>query len=168
MDPNFVQHSIVDISGRFLGYLVCILAYSVALNTVCNKVLFGTPWWEKTIGDGWTDDAGAHHPSKYIPGIDPGTYIIIGLGIMFAIMLDWNLFFYVGGVTNTQFALSMGERAADGSPSAWFEVSTVILWCNIITGAMAGLGRAAIQAAADDFAQGRDYIMSKVKKGEAA
>jgi hypothetical protein len=141
------------------------LAFALPLNTVCNRLVFKQPWWDKLFGDGYDDESG-HHPSKYFAGWEPGMYVVVALGMCFGVMLDWNLFFYIDGITNAQFTNSLAARAADQSPSAWFSPGAVILACNAVTGALVGLGKVAIEEVATNFATIRDRIMKLFHKQE--
>jgi len=135
---DFVQHDIADIATRFFGYLVFILAYSTGIHggvraafEVFNLDLKNT-WWDEVA--------------------------IAVLGIFFALAIDLNLFFYIAGITNTQYAMSVSVRAADMSPSALFPVGLVITVCNVVTGAMVVGGRKAVVGIAEEFKQGLEAI----------
>lgn len=142
MDPNFVQHSLVDISVRFSGYLIFILAFSTAIHGGVDGLfaLFGCEVKDTKLDDG----------------------VKAGLGITIATLVDLNLFFYVGGITNTQFAQSLAARAADGSPSAWLPPVFAILVCNLITGSMVGGGKRVIVGVAREFGSGYEAIKKAI------
>lgn len=143
MDPNFVQHSIADITTRFGGYLVIILALSTAIHGGVRGIL-------GLLGvdlEGVADE-----------------FVIGVLGILFALMLDLNLFFYVIGITNTQLVLSQAARLADGSPSGIFPPVMVIGLSNIVTGTMVVGGRKVIVGIAKEFGAGVEGIKKALNK----
>lgn len=142
MDPNFVQHSLSDISVRFAGYLIFILAYSTAINGGVNGMFatFGVDVTQSKADD-----------------------IVKGIAGMFlAVMIDLNMFFYVGGITNGQFTNSLAERALDGSPSGYFPPITVILFCNLFTGLLVVGGKKVITGVAEQFGSGVTAIKKAI------
>ena len=142
MDPNFVQHALTDIAVRFFGYLIFILAFSTAIHGGMRAVI--PDRWENS----WYDEA-----------------VIYTVGVVIALMIDMNLFFYVGGLTNTQYTLSLPARRADGSPSAWFAPWLVIFTCNIITGALIGAGKKVIVGIGEEFTSGWEAIKRMLGRG---
>jgi hypothetical protein len=138
MDPNFVQHSLADISARFLGYLVFILAYSTGIHGGVNGMF-------KTFGV----DISTTKKDDFVKGF---------LGIAIALMVDLNFLFYVAGLTNGQFANSLDVRTAEGSPSAWFPPMATIFVCNIITGTLVVGGKRVIVGIAEEFSSGYQKI----------
>jgi len=142
MDPDFVQHSLSDISVRFAGYLIFILAYSTAINGGING-MFATFGVDVTTTK-WDDVA---------KGV---------AGMLLAVMIDLNMFFYVAGVTNGQFANSIEARAADGSPSALFSPWMVVLFCNLLTGTLVVGGKKVITGVAEQFGSGFTAIKNAI------
>lgn len=138
MDPNFVQHSLADISTRFFGYLVFILAYS----TVIHNAVRGTLRLVKIdLAKTWWDEAA-----------------IAALGIFFALGMDFNALFYIAGITNAQFFNAHPELREQASPAGWIPSGLVIAMCNIVTGAMLIGGRRVIVATAEEFQKGLESI----------
>ena len=138
MDPNFVQHDIADISIRFFGYLIFILAYSTGIHggvratfQVCRVSLIDT-WWDEVA--------------------------IAALGIFFALSLNLNLFFYVAGLTDDQFVHALPVMAGYGVPAGLLPAWLTIGVCNVVTGAMVVGGRKAIVSVAEEFRHGFDAI----------
>lgn len=141
MDPNFVQHSIGDLSSRFLGYLLFVLAYATVIHGGIRAIV--PDKWEGS----WYDEA-----------------LIYAVGILLALMVDLNAFFYVAGITNDQYVSSLSARAADGSPSAWFLPTVVIAMCNVLTGALVGGGKKVIVGVAEEFTSGYEKIKSMMDR----
>lgn len=149
MDPAFVQHSIVDLTTRVAGYLVFILAYA---SMVWGGV-HGIFRMFKVSLEGWADEVA-----------------IAVVGILGALMMDWNMWFYVAGLTETQFVLSHAARGEMGSPSAWFPPDLVLLFGNITTGALVVAGKRTIVGIAESFGDGvrsiQDAVSNRAKREE--
>ena len=144
MDPNFVQHSIPDLVTRFSGYLIFILAYSTAIHGGVNGAfaLLGIDVQKSK----WDD-------------------IVKGaLGMALALMLDFNLFFYVAGMTNAQYMNALPRMAEHGSPAAGVPAGLGFATCNVITGTMVVGGKRVIVGVAREFTSGVEAIKKAFSK----
>lgn len=144
MDPNFVDHPLGALVARVLEYLVFVLFYSTAIyGGVQGLFRFCGLKLEKTSLDEW---------------------VIAMLGMAFALMLDLNMWFYVNGQTNAQWAYSVALRAEQGSPSAWFPVWLIILFCNLTTGAMVVGGKRVILGVTKEFGDGVEALKTALRQ----
>ena len=138
LDPAFVQHSIGDLATRFSGYLIFILAFSTMVwGGVQGMFYFFKVEIAETKWDEWC---------------------ILVVGLFFAVGLDWNMWFYVAGLTEPQFVKSLELRSEMGSPSAWIHPTIVLLACNLTTGALVVAGKRTIVSMAESFADGMRSI----------
>jgi hypothetical protein len=136
---DFVQHSIGDISVRFFGYLIFILAYSTVIHGAV-RATFGV--FEITnLKETWWDEAA-----------------IAVLGIFLALACNWNALFYIGGITEPQFVGALAGMAKNGAPGGYIPPWLTIGICNIVTGALAVGGRKTIVGVAAEFQAGLTAI----------
>jgi hypothetical protein len=146
MDPNFVQHSITDLITRFAGYLIFIGAYSTAISGGVNGMfkMFGVDL-DKTKAD---------------------TFVIACVGMIAALLIDLNMFFYIAGITNAQFTHSAAERWSDGAISGWVPAVVTITFCNLVTGTLVVGGKKVIKGIATEFAGIVSFVKGKFGNGD--
>lgn len=139
MDPNFVQHAIGDVSTRFFGYLIFILAYSTVIHGGV-RAAFGVCGMTN-LKDTWWDDVA-----------------IAVAGVFLAISMNWNALFYIAGITEPQFVAALQPMQASGALAGYIPAWLTILVCNVLTGALAVGGRKTIVATAEEFQRGLEAI----------
>ena len=138
VDSGFVQHAISDISARFFGYLVFILAYSTVVHGSVRAAFALTGL---NLHKTWWDDAAV--------GV---------LGVFFALAMDLNAMFYIAGVTPSQYVTARTAWAGLGVPGGSIPASWLFFVCNITTGALVIGGRKAIVGIAEEFQKGLEAI----------
>jgi len=170
MDPNFVQHSVADISTRLFGVLVFLMGLSVVL-WACLGVFFGTRWYARNFGKGLNGT-----PSRFFPGYDPRPWIAIVVGCYFAVGYNLNFIQYYLGVSDAAFAIAAGQYVPEGAikigpdmqdlgiVTGYIPVWLTVLLGNIATGFAIGGGPKVFIGAAKEFARARDAIAKAFDK----
>lgn len=162
MDPNFVQHTLADVTTRFVGMLGMLMGFSIPLYAVL-RVLFETPWYNRTFGKGWDDD-GVSIPSRFFPNCDPRAWISMCIGWFIGIGLNVNMWFYMAGLTDGQVSGAQGAQAELGIVAGFIPFWLLVFVLNSLSGLAIGMGPKVIISMAKTWQNVKNQIATIFQK----
>tara|TARA_R110000765_G_scaffold238069_1_gene340729 strand:+ start:20 stop:505 length:486 start_codon:yes stop_codon:yes gene_type:complete len=155
MDPNFVQHTLGDVTTRFLGMILYLLGFSVMIYSLIQW-LIDTPFFKKRIG------AKAGEGNKFWARFDVRPWLSVSLGLFIAWSFHLNFALYLLGLTEPHYVHGIAARAEVTGLANIFQPDMVIFFTEVMTGIAIGAGPKFFIGLSKTFASTRDAVLANI------